>query len=92
MRQEVFISPGHFHGMNYEYHGNVAITHLRMCYCRRPKSAEKGEGGSYSILNYVKKQSKFSACVQITIFVFLSFRQNNAILFNKNRQVFLDKG
>lgn len=31
MREEVFISSGHFHGMNYEYHGNVAITHLRMC-------------------------------------------------------------
>lgn len=24
--QEVFISWGHFHGMNYEYHGNVAIN------------------------------------------------------------------
>lgn len=26
MRQEVFISRGHFPGMNYEYHGNVAIS------------------------------------------------------------------
>lgn len=45
MREEVFISPGHFHGMNYEYHGNVAITHLRTCYCIRPTSEEGGDGG-----------------------------------------------
>lgn len=61
MRQEVFISPGHFHDMNYEYHGNVAIAHLRTYYCIRPTSGEEGEGRSYSVLNYMKKQSGFSA-------------------------------